>query len=66
MENESRISLGGTIIVLALFAQNNIFEQIHNAILSVLREFFMLEIYSTVRKGHKRKREEVNGDYSGH
>ena len=29
MENESSISLGETTILLALFAQNNIFEQIH-------------------------------------
>ena len=29
MENESSISFGGTTILLAIFAQNNIFGQIH-------------------------------------
>ena len=47
MEKESNISLGGTIILLALFAQNLIVEQ----------------RYSTVRNGHKTKWKQANGNY---
>ena len=65
MEKESNISLGGTIILLALFGQNLIFMQRY--ILSwssdLVIHFKKALKYSTVQNRHKTNWKQANGDY---
>ena len=55
---EGSISLGRTIILLALFTQNLMFGQRY-----ILSRSSDPASHSSVRKGHKRKPEQANGDY---